>query len=56
MDTERAFRYESTDSAPVFGNMGTYLSSGYIVDLTEEYEDVLLQIQVCNLDSCKMLM
>ena len=46
MDTERAFRYEYTGSAPVFGDMSTYLSGGYIVDLTEEYEDVLPQIQV----------
>ncbi len=46
MDTERAFRFEQTDSVPVFGTLGTYFSSGYVVDLTEEYQDVLLQIQV----------
>ena len=43
---DRAFRYQDTTSVPVFGDMGTYPSGGYIADLTEEYSDIVHQIQV----------
>ena len=43
--TNRAFRWELTDSVPVTGEITTYLSGGYIADLAEEYKDVLPQIQ-----------